>query len=330
MNVPEENAIDTLLARYLANECDLSEKLQAENWIAASPENKVYFDGLQQIWNDAADTDASHFNTDAAWNRLQANMHNNTHKTSTFSFWKVAASVAAFLVLGVLTYTLIKDDVAEIPQLAFSTTDKIQNGTLPDGSKISLNSNSQLTYPKTFSGNTREVELNGQAFFDVAHDATHPFIIHTNAIDIRVVGTSFDVKAYPNSDSALVSVVSGKVKCFSGTDTTVLTAGQQIVFRKSKKEFVRTETGTDNTHSWRTRLFKFERKPLADALREIAASFQVKINVPEGLNKCLLTLDYDTNIQTVEEVLDLIHESYPATHWKRQGDVIIFGGEACP
>ncbi len=330
MNVSEENTIDTLLARYLANECDTSEKLQAEAWIAASPENKLYFDGLHQIWNDASETDASHFNTDAAWNRLQSSMHGNTASANTFALWKVAASVAAFLIIGVLTYTLIKDDVVEIPQVAFSTTDKIQNGILPDGSKIALNVHSQLNYPKSFDGNTREVELKGQAFFDVAHDATHPFIIHTNAIDIRVVGTSFDVKAYPNSDSALVSVVSGKVKCYTGTDTTVLTAGQQIVFRKSKKEFVSPETVVDNTQSWRTRLFKFDRKPLADALREIAVSFQVKINVPEGLNKCLLTLDYDTNLQTVEEVLDLIQESYPTTHWNRQGDVIIFEGEACP
>ncbi|MGL4599688.1 MAG: DUF4974 domain-containing protein, partial [Bacteroidia bacterium] len=141
---------------------------------------------------------------------------------------------------------------------------------------------------------------------------------------------SFDVKAYPNSDSALVSVVSGKVKCYTGNDTLVLTAGQQVVFRKSKKEFVRPETPVDNTQSWRTRLFKFDRKPLADALREIAASFQVNIRVPDGLNKCLLTLDYDTNVQTVDEVLDLIHESYPTTQWKRQGDVIIFEGQACP
>ncbi|MGL4599289.1 MAG: FecR family protein, partial [Bacteroidia bacterium] len=234
MNVPEENAIDTLLGRYLANECDMPEKLQAEKWIAASPENKLYFDGLQHIWDDASETDAASFNTDAAWNRLHTSMHGHTAASNTFGLWKVAASVAAFLVLGVLTYTLIKDDAVAVPQLAFSATDKIQNGTLPDGSKIALNVNSQLNYPKSFDGNTREVELKGQAFFDVAHDATHPFIIHTNAIDIRVVGTSFDVKAYPNSDSALVSVVSGKVKCYTGNDTLVLTAGQQVVFRKSK------------------------------------------------------------------------------------------------
>ena len=83
---------------------------------------------------------------------------------------------------------------------------------LPDGSVVRLNSSSTLTYDKNFGKNIREVSLTGEAFFDVTKDSSHPFIIHTHVIDIKVLGTAFNVKSYPNDPSTETSLLRGKVE----------------------------------------------------------------------------------------------------------------------
>jgi ferric-dicitrate binding protein FerR (iron transport regulator) len=83
---------------------------------------------------------------------------------------------------------------------------------LPDGSVVRLNSSSSLTYDKNFGKNIREVNLTGEAFFDVTKDSSHPFIIHTNVIDIKVLGTAFNVRSYPNDANTETSLIRGKVE----------------------------------------------------------------------------------------------------------------------
>jgi ferric-dicitrate binding protein FerR (iron transport regulator) len=83
---------------------------------------------------------------------------------------------------------------------------------LPDGSVVKLNASSSLTYDKNFGKNVREVSLTGEAFFDVTKDSSHPFIIHTNVIDIKVLGTAFNVKSYPNDANTETSLLRGKVE----------------------------------------------------------------------------------------------------------------------
>lgn len=84
--------------------------------------------------------------------------------------------------------------------------------TLPDGSRVWLNAGSDLWYDKKFDNEVREVELSGEAYFDVVKNPSHPFIIHTHAIDVKVLGTSFNVKAYPGDPKTETSLIHGKVE----------------------------------------------------------------------------------------------------------------------
>ncbi len=87
---------------------------------------------------------------------------------------------------------------------------------LPDGSKVWLNAGSTLDYPKQFNGKTRAVQLQGEAYFEVAKNAKQPFIVHTKTFDIKVLGTGFNVRAYPDEDSAVTSLVHGSVEVITG------------------------------------------------------------------------------------------------------------------
>ena len=141
------------------------------------------------------------------------------HKKTNSKKWLIAAGVLAIVLFlfFVIKDSLIGSDKKSGKQSILSqvTTKPGSRRTqiqLPDGSVVRLNSSSTLTYDKNFGKNIREVSLTGEAFFDVTKDSSHPFIIHTNVIDIKVLGTAFNVKSYPSDPNTETSLIRGKVE----------------------------------------------------------------------------------------------------------------------
>ena len=129
------------------------------------------------------------------------------------AFVIMVASVALFLGLKNTLASSEKDNKRQSTLSQVSTKPGSRTQIqLPDGSVVRLNSSSSLTYDKNFGKNIREVSLTGEAFFDVTKDSSHPFIIHTNVIDIKVLGTAFNVKSYPNDANTETSLIRGKVE----------------------------------------------------------------------------------------------------------------------
>src|SRR5437773_11061947 len=109
---------------------------------------------------------------------------------------------------------------------------------LPDGTKVWLNSDSKLEYKDNFNDSIREVTLSGEAYFDVVKDAAHPFIVHTSDIDIRVLGTAFNVKSYPKESSIETTLIHGLIevtnKKLPGSPKVILNPHEKLVFRKQE------------------------------------------------------------------------------------------------
>lgn len=103
------------------------------------------------------------------------------------------------------------------------------NLLLPDGTVVWLNAGSVLTYPANFTGEKREVALEGEAFFDVAANATHPFIVHTSTASIRVLGTSFDVKAYERDKTMETTLIKGSIEVTYRRSRIILKPNQKLV-----------------------------------------------------------------------------------------------------
>jgi transmembrane sensor len=133
--------------------------------------------------------------------------------------WLIRAGVLA---IAVILFFLFKNVMvtsetksakqANLSQVTTKPGSRITQIQLSDGSIVRLNSSSSLTYDKNFGKNIREVSLIGEAFFDVTKDSSHPFIIHTNVIDIKVLGTAFNVKSYPGDQNTETSLIRGKVE----------------------------------------------------------------------------------------------------------------------
>ncbi|HEX8018339.1 FecR family protein [Mucilaginibacter sp.] len=128
-----------------------------------------------------------------------------------FFLRSAAAAIVVFCISFTYYYFHIPNQKA--PQLEARTLRASKkNIILSDGTRVMLNADSKLTFPKEFNNNTREVSLSGEAFFDVHHDVSHPFIIHTRKMDVKVLGTAFNLKAYPDDKFSETTLLRGKVQ----------------------------------------------------------------------------------------------------------------------
>lgn len=165
---------------------------------------------------------------------------------------------------------------------------------LPDGSKVFMHPGSRIVYPNHFIGDKREVKFSGQAYFVVARDVAHPFVVTTAKSQTTVLGTEFDITAYEGRPE-YITLISGKVSCrlLNGEQATdqenrrvgelwpqihevILTPGQQLSIVNSQLT-VSTLTDTDQFTSWRDGYFYFDNIPLRDILREIGQYYNVSI-----------------------------------------------------
>lgn len=236
--------------------------------------------------------------------------------------WAMAASLIFLLALSCFFYlssikTISKEYATKLGEHA-----KI---TLSDGTQIWLNAGSYLKYPVQFKGRTREVYLTGEAFFDVAKDKEHPFIIHTDKMDTKVLGTSFNVKAYPDHTTQEVSVLTGRVNVKSTVteENVFVTPGQKVVFKsKNNKLQAFTDIPVNSISLWRKNIIVFEDAPLPEVIATINRNYNVVIQID---NKSLNNLKISAYFKElpVNQVVALVCNIINANYKIESGTYII-------
>jgi ferric-dicitrate binding protein FerR (iron transport regulator) len=213
-----------LIARRLAGEITDSERQELQDWLDESTENELLFQRLEAAWRAAnyRPVVKGHervFRNISAQLRLD-DVHaraDGKRRSLHIRWYSAAAIFIAFIcVAGLWWYGQPSgkpaDEAIAQNQVIVSSNPRGQKSTvvLPDGTMVRLNSESYIEYPEEF-GNQREVRLVGEAFFNVVHDSAHPFIVHSGDVSVRVLGTSFNVQAFPYEESMSVAVVTGRV-----------------------------------------------------------------------------------------------------------------------
>jgi transmembrane sensor len=203
--------------------------------------------------------------------------------------------------------------------------------TLPDGTRVWLNADTKLTYAKDFhTGATRDVYLTGEAFFKVVSNKTRPFIVHTSDVDIRVLGTSFNVKAYQKEEEIETTLVEGKIAIEeeAGRENTTILPNQRAVFvKEQKKLIVENNVETENYTAWKSGVLVFDDKPFYEIIPVLERWFNVTIHTGSNSNlDCRFTAKI--NNKSLEEVLELF-ESSDRIEYKIKGNEVFFEGSLC-
>ena len=203
--------------------------------------------------------------------------------------------------------------------------------TLPDGTKIWLNSDSKLRVPSNFAASkTREVYLDGEAYFDVAKNPSKPFVVHTLFVEVKVLGTAFNVKSYRDDSQIETTLIHGKVSIGKTGDTNglVLLPNQKAIFSKKTSDMsVHAVANIDIPTAWRQNKLVFDGAPLADVILQLERWYDVKIHIEsEGSLECLITANLDN--ESLTDVLQLFEISHKVT-WRINGKDVFMEGTFC-
>jgi ferric-dicitrate binding protein FerR (iron transport regulator) len=234
-----------------------------------------------------------------------------------FSLVRIAAAIVLIIGMGALGYLFFNN--AAPKQMLAQTQGNVLKDTLSDGSMVTLNKRSSLSYPEQFKGNKRKVALKGEAFFNVAPDKTKPFIISVNDVEVTVVGTSFNVKSENGNTEVIVET--GVVKVTKAGKTIELRPGQKTMIAAADSSPVKQEVTDKLYNYYRSREFDCENTPLwklVEVLNE-AYDAHIVIGTPEIRNKPITTT---FNNESLEHILDIIKETFYITI-TRNGDEII-------
>jgi transmembrane sensor len=321
------NEYAQLMVRVLSGDATHDEEELLRQWMASSPDNAKYFDDLRTLWEQSGKSvqaDDSLLNAD--WKKtldrithIRETERPASRPTRTLHIlMRVAASLLLFI--GVF-YSIQK---FYQPQVTLVTQAEIRTVTLPDGSEVTLNANSTLSYPREFKAGLRTVSLEGEAFFNIRRDSLMPFIIETGNTATEVLGTSFSVKA--QADSVVVTVLTGKVLFYHDRGARVtLTPGERGVYAK---DLLTERINTDrNFLSWQTNTLDFSNATLTTFAHDIARHFNVQVEISPALRKtCTITAQFRD--QDLREILDEVKLLFPVTIQMR-GDTILIDGKGC-
>ncbi|WP_420322040.1 FecR family protein [Flagellimonas sp.] len=248
----------------------------------------------------------------------------NPFKKKRRQYLKIAASIVIMLGLSITAYYSVRKPQVEITSIITSTTELGQkmNITLSDGTKVRLNSGSALTFPQKFGSDdqTREVELVGEAFFEVTKDAKRPFIITSGGLKTTVLGTSFNINAYPNNENITVTVATGKVMVTSNDDEFALTPNQQAVYHKEQNGIIKQEVDILSFVEWKNGTLRMENITLKEAAKELEKWYGVKITFENPrLSKYKFAGTFYNN-EKLQVVLESIRYALKEIDYERLGE----------
>lgn len=313
MAIAKDNNIDEMITRYLAGETSADEDSRMLLWIRQSDANRKRYNDLKKAFDlTTAHVEASavanpEIDVDEEWSRFQnsiAGKKKTRHLMPSGVWLKIAASVLLVAVTGALLYLMLKPQQT-IHQTASEKTTVI----LPDGSLVSLNRYTSLSYDADFGEGSRTLKLDGEAYFDVKPDATNPFIVLTENAKIQVIGTSFTIMAYDTVQAVEVVVETGIVSLEplnAGTTNRVqLLPGEKGTVSKADDGVSIALNEDVNFLAWNSRHLVFVDSDLESVIRVLEKTYGARISIAANVPRsCVVTVTFDK--QSLESVMRVL------------------------
>lgn len=291
--------------------------------------SRLITDEMDKIWEDSINIETSparHAEYEKEAIQLLKHINKSSTKIGLKPFFRYAAAVAILILAGAAFYlftTNQSDQNQDILMVLDVENGKREDITLSDGTKIVLNAGTSLSYPEKFGENERKIYLNGEAFLDVAVDKNKPFIVQTERAQIEVLGTSFCVNAYDDSDHMSVTVETGKVQVNMSNATMRLLPNEHLYYNKVTEDFSKTRENLKNTKLWMSGGMYFNRTPIQEVAEELMRRFDCNIEFAEG--EIFEEYIYGTHDgEDLETILNAIEFTTGIKHIKTDDNIILF------
>jgi transmembrane sensor len=328
-----------LITRYFSAEANESEMQMLADWIKLSPENQKNFEEYQQIWlNIEKERTEKLIDIDDEWNKISKKTIHAQNEPKVIqlkpeskpnTFLRILKYAAIFILFAVsatfLYYYFTKPQTKQL----LAQTETVES-KLPDGTSVTLNKGSVLEYPSKFEKNKRSVKLKGEAYFNVTHDDTKPFIIAADDIVVEVLGTSFYVNTDNPEGKVEVILTTGKVAVYykdKPDDKIIMEPGDKVELTKNQESISKTVNEDENYLSWKTKKLIFEDESLKDIVNTLNKVYRSKIQIKDkNIANCKITATFEN--QSLDAVLNVI-EATVDVDINKTADVIQISGKGC-
>jgi ferric-dicitrate binding protein FerR (iron transport regulator) len=365
-----KDKIIEIIVKYHSGRATVEDKKTLYNWLEEGEENKKYYDQISDIWYSVVNYDEKlEYDTLSALNTIKSKMNREkrlfpanirrqqTKTRQVFSwFLRVAAVLIIVFSLGTTCYYLFgklifNRNINELTTITAPIGSKSKI-TLADGTKVWLNAGSTIKYNENFNNKDRNIELTGEGYFDVAKNKALPFIVNTYEIRIMALGTSFNVKAYPDEGSVETTLVSGSLiiehvkngkKMFlspnqratyfkkegnvylSEVESKSIGGEKEETLQKIKGKILRIKkVETDVFTAWKDNRLVFRNESFRSLAVKLERWFDVKINI---LNKEILDFHFNGTIEneTIQDIMEIIKYTLPIQYTIKHNVITIYG-----
>ncbi|WP_025667963.1 FecR family protein [Aquimarina megaterium] len=325
MSIEQEDHILQLLTRYLQNDVQDDERKFVEDWIAESESNRTYFEDVKRIWSTSENIeDFDKIDVDEQWSKFESGINATVKKKPKLNnvYLKIAASIVLLIGLGFYFNSLFNTEV-----ILLAKTGAENKFILPDNSIVWLNEGSQLTYKKDFKGNSRQLNLKGEGFFEVTKDPEKPFVVIANTTQTKVLGTSFNLKNNANTKEVELVLVTGSVEFLSKKYKEILAPGDMVTAKESGK-LIKTSNKSLNFSSWKSGVLKFEKTSIEQVIKDIELYYNKNIIIESReFANCTLTTIFDN--ESFEDVLETLKILFDVTYEKNDSNNIVIKEGDC-
>lgn len=322
---------EKLLIQFLTHTCLPDELRQVEQWISSEKANADWLFEMERVWSLKDELRFSDKREiEEAYSRFilnltsTANFENAKPRFQPYFLLKYAAAVVIISLLSLNLYKLY-DDASNAMNIIEVPNGQRVSITLSDGTNVELNSHSKFTYPSNFSRKTRNVHLVGEAFFQVKHDKKRPFIVNTSLLDVKVLGTKFNIHAYPNEHS-VVTLVEGKVEVETANKKNKLTLkpNEQVTYSEKDGMLLTRDMDASITQSWTKGEAAFINKSLKVICRDLERKFDVSIEIADSLLANDVFNCRFKDSATIEQALILLKETRRLDYTFNGKHILIF------
>ena len=310
--------IEKDIIKYIQGTSTEAANIRLAKWLLESPENRQKLYAEKDIWDTLGyNSDYQGYNIEDELKKLKSGQ--SKAKVPVFNLFKRIIRIAAIILitfgLGWSTRFINFEGSRSTKDIAIQEIvvpkGQINQLFLADGTRIWVNSESKIKIPSVFTDKERVVQLSGEAYFEVAKDAKHPFRVEVKGQTINVLGTSFNVRAYPNRNQVQTTLSTGQILLITGNNRSVLNPGDQCNYNESTNQLTVNKVNPVSYSSWKEGRYEFQNEDLVEVFKVVERWYDVEIHYKESDFRGMRFSGVIKRNKDVQHFLNLLNYSIP-------------------
>lgn len=319
-----------IAVKYFEGRASEAEQAELLEWLRIK-KNRIDFNSYSLVWKKSLDKQQFPANGEEIWNKIQARMLQKSfirwQKTrGTNQFFRIAAIFFFLISLGFLAYffTNIETKTPEFYTNVFADNGHISKVELPDGSWVWLNSGSKISYSNLFASKNRNISLTGEAYFQVTKNKDLPLVVTSGELQVKVLGTKFNVTAYPENNEVAVVLERGSVELLNPNVESfqlILKPGERAVFNKSNMDLQVSNVNTAKFTSWKEGILNIYDQSLEEVVERLETRYNQKFILDDEVKNYRYT--FTIKNESLDEIIQLMEKITPVKA-EQEKDTILF------